>query len=129
VSGIKIDLSDLHAKLALIAKQQEQLAQMIAQKVALDILSGVVLGTPVDTGRARGGWMVELGGAEPSGDGSPDKGGGGAISAGASKIAAAKPFEQISIANNVPYIGRLNDGHSKQAPKEFIQKAIDRVIK
>lgn len=30
----------------------------------------------------------------------------------------------IIITNNVPYMNRLNNGHSKQVPKNFIQKAL-----
>ena len=33
------------------------------------------------------------------------------------------------IENAVPYIGRLNDGHSKQAPKLFIEAEIKRVTR
>jgi hypothetical protein len=30
----------------------------------------------------------------------------------------------IHISNNLPYIGPLNDGHSKQAPAAFVQMAV-----
>ena len=32
------------------------------------------------------------------------------------------------ISNNVPYIRRLNDGHSKQAPVGFIQRAVRKAV-
>ena len=31
------------------------------------------------------------------------------------------------ITNNVPYINKLNDGHSSQAPAHFVEAAIDQV--
>ena len=31
--------------------------------------------------------------------------------------------QSIHITNNLPYIGRLNDGHSAQAPKDFVRIA------
>lgn len=69
-----------------------------ANKVATDLHAGLMLATPVDTGRARNGWQLELG---------------------------AMPV----VENQVPYIGVLNDGHSKQAPALFIEAEIARVTK
>ena len=34
----------------------------------------------------------------------------------------------IFASNNVPYIGPLNDGHSKQSPAGFIQAAVNKAI-
>lgn len=34
-----------------------------------------------------------------------------------------------AIENQVPYIGKLNDGHSKQAPALFIEAEINRVTR
>lgn len=31
---------------------------------------------------------------------------------------------EIHITNNLPYIGALNDGHSKQAPADFVRIAV-----
>lgn len=121
---ITVDISDLVGKLPAIAGNQEALIQLIAQKMALDALTGVVLATPVDKGRARGGWTVEIG-SETAGDSATlDKTGSGTISAGSAKITSAKPFEPISISNNVPYIGILNGGSSKQAPAQFVELAV-----
>lgn len=55
----------------------------------------LVLATPVDTGRARASWSINkiLGAKEPT-------------------------FEII---NDAPYIGKLNDGYSDQAPAHFIE--------
>ena len=50
--------------------------------------------TPVLTGRARRGWAVE------------------------------KAGKMLRITNNVPYIGELNEGHSKQAPPRFVEATL-----
>ena len=41
---------------------------------------------------------------------------------------APKDADIIYIYNNVEYIGRLNAGSSTQAPREFVQIAIDKVV-
>jgi len=59
--------------------------------------------TPVDKGRARLGWFDEI---------ERNRYGG---------------FTGGSIINEVPYIGRLNTGHSQQAPKYFIEQTLVKI--
>lgn len=94
------------------------------RRLALGALSGVVLRTPVDTGRARGGWGVSLGSPSGEEDRSQDKSGSVVLAAGAVVIGQHKGYQQIVIDNNVPYIGRLNDGHSGQAPAGYVEGAL-----
>ncbi len=101
---------------AFMATASRQAASMVTRKLALGALSGVVMRTPVDTGRARGAWMTSIGSPKGRETGVLDKGGTAAISAGVATIAQQKDFEQVVIENNVPYIGRLEDGSSRQAP-------------
>jgi len=61
--------------------------------------------TPVDTGKARSGWF---------------------------NIKIPKVFGKFFgtegfIVNRVDYIDKLNDGHSKQAPKYFIEQVLVRI--
>lgn len=87
------------------------------RKIALDVLAGVVLATPVDTGRARGNWQVTINKA-PSGSllsgkssgRSSDKKGQRTIQKGAGRIERLRTYGRIYISNNVPYIRILNDG-------------------
>lgn len=79
-------------------------------------------GTPVDTGHARAAWIPAVGApnlVEPVGaDGS-------LASAGAAQVMAFKLGQGVLyLSNVVPYIGRLNAGHSKQAPALFVERAI-----
>jgi len=103
-------------------------ADRTVRKVALAVDATVVLATPVDTGRARANWQVELGGPA-----SGEVGRAGErfssttpIAQGAAAIALYKggPNASIHITNNLPYIGRLNDGHSAQAPAGFVEQAV-----
>lgn len=110
------------------------------RKLALVVDRELVLATPVDTGRARSNWIVSLGAPEtgvrepykPHPEGS--KGGGSgtsesgnaaeAMAQGAGVIAKRRLGQSIHIVNNVPYIGKLDAGHSKQAPANFVKKSI-----
>jgi len=89
----------------------------ITQKVALEALSRVVLKTPVDTGRARGNWHVSVGAPSLAEyEGREDRSGGETITRGAAQIEALIDPDVIYIQNNLPYIVRLENGYSKQAP-------------
>lgn len=102
---------------------QEQVSRA-TRALALRALSGVVMRTPVDTGRARGNWQVSIGQPRGGETGLLDKGGNAAIASGSAIIAAQRAFQTIVIENNVPYITRLNDGHSKQAPKLYVETVL-----
>lgn len=111
--------------------------QVNALKIALanEFATEVVPATPVDTGRARGNWKAGLNSAPSTqvvgafgGRGSARFGaqGDGGLAQITSTTRRAKPGDKILITNNVPYINRLNDGYSNQAPKRFVQIALQR---
>lgn len=88
----------------------------------LEGLRGVVLSTPVDTGRARGAWEVELEAATITADrGVEDKSGALTLARGLAKMRNARGYAINWITNAVPYIGRLEDGYSGQAPAGMVQ--------
>jgi hypothetical protein len=94
--------------------------------LCFDLLKGVVLGTPVDTGRARGNWQASI--VTPA-SGEIDRN----DRSGGSTIAAAQPaIEKAAgtvfyITNNLPYIYRLEfEGWSKQAPSGWARTSIER---
>jgi hypothetical protein len=111
----------------------EQNATKLVRRVALSADAQVVLSTPVDEGRARSNWQVQLnapaGGTReaysPGKDGSTSgPNAQAAIDQVKAVIAAAKPGDEIHITNNLPYIGRLNEGWSAQAPANFVEEAV-----
>lgn len=97
---------------------------------ALNILTGVVLATPVDTGRARGNWQASLSAPIKAEIKRIDKSGQSAINAGNSEIGKARDVEYpvIFITNNLPYISALNAGTSDQAPEKFVETVIKKVM-
>ena len=115
----------------------------IFKKIALDALTKLTLKTPVLTGRARGNWQVTVGSPsqasdpskiDPSGGQANDSpnleyanrtGGDRVIGEGAVTVLDAKSSDIIWISNNVPYIVRLEEGHSGQAPTGMLQNTIN----
>lgn len=108
-------------------------ATLLKRKVALAVDAEVVLSTPVDTGRARSNWQVEINapaagtrdayvpGTEASTAGPNAQ---AAIDHATAVISRAQSEEAIHITNNLAYIGRLNEGWSAQAPAGFVEAAI-----
>ena len=109
------------------------------RKICLDLLTGIVLKTPVDTGRARANWFTSIG--SPSGNvtASTDPSGSSAISSGLSAISKATG-NVLWITNNLPYIYRLefgtyNDGpktvggFSRQAPAGMVRVTINDIAR
>lgn len=91
------------------------------KQVCLEVLTRIVLRTPVDTGRARGNWQLEIG-AAASGildvEGSEEAMADLAISKGIAKLGDIPPFSLVHITNNLEYISYLEyDKRSAQHPE------------
>jgi len=94
------------------------------QNIAAAVSQAIILGTPVDTGQARGNWLASLGSPISTASTRTDKSGGGTIARNMGIIRAATLNAPIYITNNVGHIQRLNDGWSAQAPAGFVESAI-----
>ena len=87
---------------------------VVVRKVSLDLFKKVVLRTPVDTGRARGNWMVGINHipiGSSFGEGNP-------IGRIVSDILKAQAGDSIALANTLPYIGTLEYGGFPNPPKK-----------
>ena len=82
-------------------------------KVALQVLEGVVLGTRVDTGRARGSWQLGHDKPVPKERGGTDPNGSRTILLGILEANKIEPFETTYVSAPIPYMGKLEelDGH------------------
>jgi hypothetical protein len=81
----------------------------LQKRIVLEVLRRVVLRTPVDTGRARGNWQIEVG-SIPKGE--------------TGKLAKGEDAEAASIgwiANNLEYVVFLEDGSSGQAEAGMLE--------
>lgn len=91
-------------------KQANDLRRKRTRAVAIEALRGVVYGTRVDTGRARGNWQVtESTPASGYDQELKDPSGRATASIGATKIEAASGDRTIWLHNGVPYINVLED--------------------
>lgn len=119
---------DAQGRFIKLGERIERNARNAAVRLASTILQAVVVSTPVDTGHARANWQVGID-FEPTDElAEEDKAGQATISKGKSKLAEKKPGQTIHLSNNVPYINKLNQGWSAQAPSGFIQKAVNQAI-
>ena len=111
-------------------------ADKVVRKVCFDLMSGVILKTPVDTGRARANWQASIdtpasGTVSFGADAGSGKKAPSASSASASSIADGvgavnKATGRVFwLVNNLPYIHRLEYGAwSKQAPHGMVRTTI-----
>lgn len=103
--------------------------------LTLEITANLSEKTPVDIGWARANWIPAVG--QPNAiviDGNPERGDVavalGRQSAGLSQIAGYRlSAGSTFVSNNAPYIRRLNDGWSKQAPSGYVQTEIRRAVR
>ncbi len=97
-------------------------------KITLEALRRIVLKTPVDTGRARGNWQTSVGSPAEGEVSTVDTTGFATIAAGEQRLTSLGPFQVTYVTNNVPYIQRLEDGHSPQSPPgHMIQGSIHEI--
>lgn len=132
-----MDLRGFGRKMQVTGKDVVDNTDRLIRKVAVAVDHAVVLGTPVDTGRARSNWQASLdrpaeGTVAPlTGVNKGHKGSGTAVArasiARAESVIAGYNGDKnsaIHLTNNLPYIGRLNDGWSAQAPAGFVEAAV-----
>ena len=84
--------------------------------------------TPVKTGQARNNWLLSVGSPDTRTIKQDTFDASGSERHAKNKywIGKHKPGQDIYISNNLPYIKRLNEGWSKQAPAGFVEAAIQR---
>lgn len=75
-------------------------------------------------GHARGGWQVRINSTSEADNDRIDPSGNETIAAGLATISRAGPFDEVFIFSNVPYIRRLEEGYSGQAPSGMIAVTI-----
>lgn len=105
----------------------EEDARLIFRKIIIDLDTAVVLGTPVDTGRARGNWFASLTSPSNAATDTPDKSGSRAL-AGVNRTASEAQVGDIAwLTNNLPYILVLENGSSRQAPQGMVDQNLHRI--
>lgn len=108
----------------------------VVKAAALKLFTGVVMKTPVDQGTARASWVIGIGGeAKAAGQVSGGKTQGAPLSGSeleeAGKLGAGGNLlgQKIIISNRLPYILRLEEGYSDQAPSGMVAVTVAEVNK
>lgn len=127
-----------------ITKDVNGLAGQMVRRVALAIDRALVMSTPVGNpdlwkrpapkgyvgGRARANWIPSVGSPATAPVDRRDKSGASTIALLTQLTSSYKPEDgPVFITSNLPYIERLNDGHSTQAPAGFVEMAIEEGIR
>lgn len=101
------------------------------KKLVSNITANLRRDTPVDTGWARANWVPNIGTRNEGTTGSPQSVSNSAQNTGLLAVQATYKISdgKVFISNNVPYIRRLNNGHSQQAPTMFIEASVARGVR
>lgn len=127
------NLLDLAKRFEALPTKVGEAAVALKREIVIAIVTDLAYKTPVDTSQALSNWDVSTGQPITAKHGPHVPGIAGstqstsAAETVAQAIAAAALFrtnETSYIANNQPYIRRLNDGYSAQAPAGFAQRAV-----
>ena len=131
-------MKNLRKQLHSFKKDVNQYVVQCKIKLAQEVLSAVVMATPVDTSKALSNWIVSLRrGSSKITDAHFSGSYGSTFAASAGQTVAlgdaviknVKIGETIFITNNVNYIELLNKGWSKQAPSGFIEQQFNNAVK
>ena len=113
-------MNDYKKQIADVKKGIDDLGDRLLAQTSLAVLGQVVMATPVDTGRARSNWHLDV--DKPVRTTTEDTTSQN-LEEGRAASETVKGDDTVYISNNLPYIERLNDGHSKQAPANFVESA------
>lgn len=123
--------------LAAFAKKAPERAKQVVDKVSIDLLTKIVLRTPVGNpslwknpppagyvgGRLRGNWNTGVGSINTTFR-APAKNGTAPIARGRAKVATRDPSADIFITNSLPYAHRVENGYSTQAPAGMVRVTV-----
>jgi len=120
MNTFKLDLTNF------IEKTKKNVDQKV-QIICLNLVSGIVYETPVDTGQAINNWFTNIGSPSNQTTTDTDPSGRRAIARAQSDIKKA-PGNIFWVSNNLPYIYRLEfEGWSKKAPRGMVRITVDRI--
>lgn len=103
-----------------------QRAEQHRRAIIMKLFSAVILDTPVDTGRARSNWIVSTGKPTRITVEKVDDAG-AVIEDAQAEVEQSSGDVVVYLNNNLPYIVRLENGWSKQAPEGMVRKNVARI--
>lgn len=129
------DMAEFERRIRIYAAKVGKVGDEAVRTVASATLRSLAYDTPVDTGLAVSNWQVGLGTA-PSAERPAYSVGERGSTAETNRLAVIQAGSTVingytsgsgaavHIVNNAKHIGALNDGHSKQAPSNFVETAL-----
>lgn len=96
-------------------------AEMVVRKTALELQSGMIERSPVDTGRFKSNWACGVGAVNTDTSAAP---GTDAEGRARTVLEGWKPGQTIFLTNSLPYAARLERGWSKQAPSGMVRLTV-----
>lgn len=101
------------------------------KEVAVNLLTLLSIKTPVDEGAAVYNWKVSINNPDSRTRQATRKGENNRsamVQKEAPKVERYNLGDVLWVQNNLPYIQRLNDGYSEQAPKRFVEAAVNAAV-
>jgi len=137
---VKMNLTEFNAQMHNFTKLFEpRVTKSLIQKIALDLWKEIISRTPVDTGRARANWQLDENYSATStfkdfgkSSGTPKTGTPPPYGSGPHDpvIPDISPAHAYEIFNNLVYIERLEQGHSKQsAPNAMVAGSLQNLTR
>lgn len=121
------DIEKLSKELEHISKKKiPEYADKMVRAFGMEAMRAVVYATPVDTGVARGNWILSTWVPSPEFD-ETRRGGAASVNEAWTVIEVMSAGTENFLTNNTSYIVYLNEGSSRQAPRMFVQHAIGEV--
>ena len=117
---------ELDRKLKQLEKKFFRKAEQNVKKAVTRSLQVAVFATRVDTGTARGGWVISVGRSTPNVTTSEDPGGFSTLGRGQTAIAKFKLKDGVmgNLYNNIEYILFLDRGGPNNVPDNMVAKAV-----
>lgn len=114
----------------MIKLELEEFTEGIIKEITVNATAELIEETPVKTSWARSNWVPNIGNPKEEVVGTPENPNAFEQESGVANVLAYyKLPATVFISNNVPYITRLNEGSSTQAPAGFVQSAIAKAVR
>ena len=122
-------LQSIDEQIAAIDAALGRVVEDAVKAVTLDVTARLVEATPVDTGWARANWIPSVAQPVETVEGTRDSVSTARQATGIAAIASYKYGDGPTYAANcVPYIAKLDQGSSTQAPAGFVRQAVDEAV-
>lgn len=122
-TSTQVGIANFDARMKKLGARVYQRSNQGVKDLASVVLNSLIDNTPKKTGQAAANWHVGVGSPAPGfqeGFTAYDQ----TRAAGLAKISSRQPGQPINISNQTPYISKLNNGSSVQAPAGYVEMAI-----